>query len=55
MENELELVKDNKRKTETVEDVAGRQEKGSMTGFLEKLLPKHDPKDIKVAEPDATK
>jgi hypothetical protein len=55
MENELELAKDNKPKTETVNDVAGREQKGSVTEFLEKLTPKSDPKDIKVATTGATK
>lgn len=55
MENELELAKDNKRKTETVHDVAGRENKGSVTGLLEKLTPNKDPKDIKVATTGATK
>ena len=55
MENELEMAKDNKRKTETVEDVAGRETKGSFTGLLEKLTPSKDSKDIKVATTGATK
>ena len=55
LENELEMVKDNKRKTDTVNDVAGREDKGSLTGLLEKLTPKNDPKDIKVATTGPTK
>ena len=55
MENELEMAKDNKRKTETTADVAGREHKGSVTGFLEKVLPKQDPKDIKVGTEGKTK
>jgi hypothetical protein len=55
MENELEMAKDNKRKTETTADVAGREHKGSVTGFLEKMLPTQDPKDIKVATSGRTK
>ena len=46
MENELELAKANKTKAEQPEDVAGRKDKGSMTGLLEKLTPNpsNDPK-----------
>ena len=48
MENELEMAKANKRKAETTADVAGREQKGSVTGWLEKVLPKRDPEGIKV-------
>lgn len=51
MENELEMAKDNKRKTDSANDVAGREHKGSVTGLLEKLTPSSSSKtkDIKVA------
>ena len=39
MENELEMHKANKTKAQKPEDIAGRKEKGSMTGMLEKLIP----------------
>ena len=39
MENELELNKANKPKAEKPEDIAGRKDKGSMTGLLEKITP----------------
>lgn len=50
MENELEMVKDNKRETDGANDVAGREHKGSVTGLLQKLTPSSDTKDIKVAK-----
>ena len=48
MENELEMAKANKRKTKTTAEVAGREQKGSVTGLLEKVLPERDPEEIKV-------
>ncbi|TKA65826.1 hypothetical protein B0A55_08880 [Friedmanniomyces simplex] len=39
MENSLEMNKANKVETKEASDVAGRKEKGSGTGLLEKLTP----------------
>ena len=37
MENELEMRKENKQKLNSADEVAGRKEKGSMTGLLQKV------------------
>ena len=42
MENSLEANKANKVSTTEANQVAGRKEKGSGTGLLEKLIPSKD-------------
>lgn len=37
MENELEMQKEHKHKVHSADEVAGRKDKGSMTGLLEKV------------------
>ena len=37
MENQLEIEKENKPSSDKAEDVAGRKEKGSVTGLLQKM------------------
>lgn len=37
MENELEMRKENKQEVNSADEVAGRKEKGTMTGLLEKV------------------
>ena len=46
MENELELQKANKTKAQVPEDIAGRKDKGSMTGLLQKLTPDKSNKQL---------
>ena len=48
MENELEINKANKPKAETPEEVAGREDKGTMSKLLDKITPTPD-KNPKVA------
>lgn len=37
MENELEMQKEHKQGADSADQVAGREEKGAMTGLLEKV------------------
>lgn len=46
MENELEMQKANKTKSQKPEDIGGRKHKGSMTGLLEKLTPDKSNKEF---------
>lgn len=37
MENQLEMQKEHKQQVDSADEVAGRKEKGTMTGLLDKL------------------